>query len=125
MEADIQEFFSQRDGITGNGDADEAEAEAEAAGDMFSRCLTDFRDGLPEETKPSFRHYDSAEAMLADLRRLLVGKSGSRLMTCCSKVESFSRKLVPYFDVVNVFVQIKPDCIAGFWGSLMLICKVC
>jgi hypothetical protein len=115
-DANIQEFLS-------GSEADEFDSEA--AGELFSRCFTAFCDDLPQDMEPSFREYESAQAMLDDLRLLLVGKSDSRLMKCYSKVESFSRNLAPYFDIVNVFVQIKPDCVAGFWGSLMLVCKVC
>lgn len=48
----------------------------------------------------------------------------SRLVACCRKIASFAEAFAPYFEVINIFVQIKPDWIGWFWGSIRLIFQV-
>ncbi|XXG99675.1 hypothetical protein Hte_006016 [Hypoxylon texense] len=40
------------------------------------------------------------------------------------KVAAFADTLAPYFDVVGVFVQVKPDVMGILWGSILLIFKI-
>lgn len=51
--------------------------------------------------------------------------SHSKLVACCRKIAVFANAFAPYFDVVGVFVQIKPEWAGWFWGSIRLILQVC
>jgi hypothetical protein len=46
------------------------------------------------------------------------------MTTACRKFEGFVSRFQPYFDVVEIFVQVKPEYMALIWGSLKLIFKV-
>ena len=93
---------------------------------LFSTVLDDFRASLPEAGKSSFREYASSHDMLAavtaDCQQY---KQSSRLSKCVSKIASFSREFAPFFDVISIFVQVKPDWFGVFWGSVRLIFQVC
>jgi len=51
-------------------------------------------------------------------------KNSSRLYSCCAKIAQFSNAFEPYFDIVNIFVQVKPEYMGVIWGSIRLIFKV-
>jgi hypothetical protein len=48
----------------------------------------------------------------------------SRLLVCCNKINDFSESFAPYFDMINVFIQAKPEWLSVFWGSIRLIFQV-
>jgi hypothetical protein len=51
-------------------------------------------------------------------------KEHRRLLACSRKIALFSNVFAPYFDIVNIFVQIKPDVLGWFWGMIRLVFKV-
>lgn len=49
----------------------------------------------------------------------------SKLAVCCKKIGFFAQAFAPYFDVIGIFVQIKPEWAGWFWGVLRLILQAC
>jgi hypothetical protein len=45
----------------------------------------------------------------------------TRLMSCCHKVKLLASLLGPYFEVVNILVQVSPEYAGVAWGALRLI----
>jgi len=89
---------------------------------LFSASLETFRTALSEEARKEFRDYATAEAMLGELQRVCVKhKERSRLLGCCQRIKCFSDALGPFFDIVGIFVSIKPEWLAGLWGSIRLV----
>ncbi|KAF2093930.1 hypothetical protein NA57DRAFT_80935 [Rhizodiscina lignyota] len=77
---------------------------------------------MSEDDRASFRAYSSHKEMVADIRSLSTQyEQRSKLALCCRKIATFSTVFAPYFDVVNIFVQIKPDWAGGIWGTIRLI----
>lgn len=64
--------------------------------------------------------------MISAVRRQCSLYSGThqQLIQISQRIALFSDAFAPFFDIVNVFIQIKPDCAAIFWGTLWLIFKV-
>ena len=79
---------------------------------------------LPSERK-ELRKFPSKEAMLQSLTDLCwTHKETSRLGRCSAKIAKFSNAFAPYFDIINIFVQVKPEYMGIVWGSLRLIFQV-
>ena len=47
-----------------------------------------------------------------------------RLETCLNWCRNLGRKLQPYFQVLDTYVQIQPEYLGIIWGTLRLIFKV-
>jgi hypothetical protein len=63
--------------------------------------------------------------MVAELRlKYLEYSDKSRLAACCRKIANFANSFAPYFDIINIFVQINPEWAGWFWGSLSLVFQV-
>ncbi len=48
----------------------------------------------------------------------------SKLTIVVGKLNRFANRIQPYFDIVNIFVQAKPEYAALVWGSLRTIFQV-
>ena len=51
-------------------------------------------------------------------------RDSDRLFKCCTKIHKFADSFEPYFEIINIFVQVKPDCAGIVWGSVRLIFAV-
>ncbi|KAF2655132.1 hypothetical protein K491DRAFT_758441 [Lophiostoma macrostomum CBS 122681] len=51
-------------------------------------------------------------------------KHESRLLACCEKFRAFSDAVVPYFEVVTIFVSVEPEWFAAVWSAMRLIFKL-
>ena len=74
----------------------------------------------------AFTQFADMGAMLDDIRALCAEdqKNHLRLLSCSRKLAAFSHAFAPYFDIINIFVQIKPEWLGWFWGSIRLVFKV-
>lgn len=45
----------------------------------------------------------------------------SKLMKCCVDIQGLASVLSPYFEVVNIVVQVSPEYAGVAWGALRLI----
>jgi hypothetical protein len=87
--------------------------------------MKDFRDQLTEKDRSLFEEFQDAESMMKAMRLACAKqKETSRLLVCCNKINNFSESFAPYFDIINVFVQAKPEWLSVFWGSIRLIFQV-
>lgn len=64
--------------------------------------------------------------MIQDIRKSIHKYAGSnlKLIQCSKRIAAFSDAFAPFFDVIGVFVQVKPEWAAIFWGSIWFIFKV-
>ncbi|KAF2737363.1 hypothetical protein EJ04DRAFT_510470 [Polyplosphaeria fusca] len=46
-----------------------------------------------------------------------------RLLACLKKIALFSNVFAPYFDIIDIFVQTKPDLSGWFWGTIFSAIK--
>jgi hypothetical protein len=84
-----------------------------------------FRDTISEKDKKYLHAYGCSKDMLTELTASIAKhKNRGRLSNCCYNFAVFSRAFEPYFEIVNIFVQVKPDIAGLVWGSLRLIFAV-
>ncbi|KAF2266654.1 hypothetical protein CC78DRAFT_531460 [Lojkania enalia] len=93
---------------------------------LFDETIEAIQSTLSDDERRTFRHYGDITSMLQDVRNICVSnqKEQQRLLACSRKIAHFSNVFAPYFDIVNIFVQIRPDLLGWFWGSIRLIFKV-
>jgi hypothetical protein len=93
---------------------------------LFKLASDSFRDNLPVRERNSFKQYENATSMISEIQDLERSHpvNRSQLMTACRKIDGLARKLEPYFEVINIFVQIQPEYAGLVWGSLRMIFKV-
>ncbi|KAL7806919.1 hypothetical protein V8C26DRAFT_334823 [Trichoderma gracile] len=92
---------------------------------LFEVALHAVRDGLSEADKRHFKRFANHHEMMADIRHNVCKYTGnSRLRRCAEKVASFANGFAPFFDVIGVFVQVKPEYAAVLWGTILFIFKI-
>ncbi len=77
-------------------------------------------------TRPRSGGHGDAQSMVESIQSLAKSHpvQSSRLTAAARKFAAFVQFLQPYFDVVEIFVQVKPDVMALIWGLLKMIFKV-
>ncbi|KAI3575863.1 hypothetical protein IWW34DRAFT_76629 [Fusarium oxysporum f. sp. albedinis] len=93
---------------------------------LFDAALQTVRNGLSQEDMQHFRTFKNHQEMLTAMKTNLLKfpESRSKLVRCSQRIAMFSDAFAPFFDVISVFVQIKPEWAAFFWGSIWLIFKL-
>lgn len=96
------------------------------AATLFTASMSAFRDTLSDSDKASWHECENATTMIKELEALVVKESQpDKLTTCLKRIRTFSDSFEPFFDIVTLFVQVKPEWFGMFWGSVRLIFKVC
>jgi len=93
---------------------------------LFSSSLNAFAASLTPEDRQCFENVATPEDLLQKIELQVKDHEGRRATRTAwfHNVQRFSQRLAPFFDVVSAFVQIKPEFLGGFWGSVLLVCKV-
>ncbi|KAI1120753.1 hypothetical protein F5Y10DRAFT_117398 [Nemania abortiva] len=93
---------------------------------LFDDALQKLRSALSDADKEYIKGFRNHNDMTASVRKAASHFAGNQrvLMRIAERITAFSDAFAPFFDVVNVYVQIKPDVAAVFWGSLWLIFKL-
>lgn len=93
---------------------------------VFKEACASFRESLPDFDKGEFREFESAEVMISELQSLAethpVHKA--KLTAFVRRLHAFTSKVEPYFEIINIFAQIKADVSSAVWGSLRVLFKV-
>lgn len=98
---------------------------ATSAASVFQSSLEAIRNTLSADDQAAFRTFPNYKVMVAEMKLMSEQFAHkNKLAGYCRKIESFAKAFAPYFEVVNIFVQIKPDWMGWFWGSLRLIFQV-
>ena len=94
--------------------------------ELFDAALQITRRALSEDDAKRFRKFKDHSEMVRELMVHVRRYTGSspRLLECAERVASFSNAFAPFFDVVGVLVQAKPEWAAVFWGVLLFVFKV-
>jgi hypothetical protein len=94
---------------------------------VFAAAIDSFRGNLSKSDEENFQSFDTPDAMIKNLRDRLSqatkndrGKT-SRLLTACTKVDTFCKSLEPYFEAVSILVSSHPDWAAIAWGVIRLV----
>jgi hypothetical protein len=84
------------------------------------------RSTISEEEQKFFHRIETPNILLEELESLCSSnqKDQRRLLSCCAKFAAFSNSFAPYFDIVALFVRIKPEWLVCFWGSIKLVFQV-
>ncbi|KAF4448088.1 nif-like protein [Fusarium austroafricanum] len=92
---------------------------------LFDAALETVRNGLSQDDMKNFKSFQNHQEMLAALKTTLnkFPESRSKLVRCCQRIASFSDAFAPFFDVISVYVSVKPEWAAWFWGSIWLVFK--
>ncbi|KAI8953936.1 hypothetical protein F4801DRAFT_587874 [Xylaria longipes] len=93
---------------------------------LFDDALRKLRDALSDADKAHIKDFRDHKDMIASVRKASSYFAGNQrgLMRIAQRITAFSDAFAPFFDVVNVYVQIKPEWAAVFWGTLWLIFKL-
>jgi hypothetical protein len=93
---------------------------------LFKLACHSFRSNLPVRERNSLKQYENATSMISEIQDLANSHpvNRSKLTKACRKIDGLARKLEPYFEVVNIFVQVQPEYAGLVWGSLRTIFKV-
>lgn len=94
---------------------------------MFEEALQSFLDNIPPTERQNFQDFQDAQSMITSIESIAKAHPvhRGRLTSACRKFESLVQRIRPYFDVVDIFVQVKPECMALIWGSMKMVFKVC
>lgn len=93
--------------------------------DLFAEAVASYRSTLKDKDRAAFKAFQDPGAMLREVSmECKKHKDSSKLMKCCAKIASFSRMFEPYFEVVSIFVQVKPEYMGIIWGAIRFIFKV-
>jgi hypothetical protein len=92
---------------------------------LFEEAIGSIQHSLSGADRTAFCYADP-QSMLQELRAVCDAnqKEHHRLLACSRKIALFSNKFAPYFDILNIFVQVKPEVLGSLWGLLRLIFKV-
>jgi hypothetical protein len=93
---------------------------------LFDDALSKLRSALSDADKAHIKDFHNHKDMIASVRKASSYFAGNqrRLMAIAERITAFSDAFAPFFDVVNIYIQIKPEWAAVFWGTLWLIFKV-
>jgi hypothetical protein len=82
-----------------------------------------FRGNLPVSDENVFKEYKDAQSMISAIQEQAKNHPihRSRLTVACRKLHGFTSLLEPYFEIVNIFVQVKPEYAGLVWGSMRMI----
>lgn len=96
------------------------------AAEIFRVACQSFRDNLPVSDKEEFKEYGDAQSMISAIQELANNHPihRSRLTAACRKLDQFTKEIEPFFEIINIFVQIKPDYAGLVWGSMRIIFQV-
>ena len=101
------------------------ETEDADASVLFTASMSAFRDTLSDSDRASWQQCSTATAMIQELEALCSKHARSNQVTAClKKIKAFSDSFEPFFDIINIFVQVKPEWFGLFWGTIRLIFKV-
>ncbi|KAH7394217.1 hypothetical protein DE146DRAFT_122734 [Phaeosphaeria sp. MPI-PUGE-AT-0046c] len=97
----------------------------EDAQHVFESSLEAIRNTLSSSDLASFRAYGDPKKMMVEVQKGSKNYANrSKLVACCKKIEIFADAFAPYFDVIGIFVQIKPEWAGWFWGVFRLILQL-
>ena len=94
---------------------------------VFEAAYQSFLHSLPETERLQYSPCASAEDLILGLQKLdtLAKKGQKRRHTrFLSVIGKFSDKIEPFFEIINIFIQSKPEYSAIVWGSLRLVLKL-
>ncbi|XXH00175.1 hypothetical protein Hte_006517 [Hypoxylon texense] len=105
---------------------DESERTSVEVTKIFNEALGFFIGNLSQPEKKYFSEHENAQSVIIAIKAIAETHPvhRSRLTTACRKFQHLVSRLQPYFDVVEVFVQAKPEYMALIWGSLKMIFKL-
>lgn len=88
----------------------------------FEAAMVDFKNKLKDQSfSDQIIQTTSIEQVYQDIEKLQDKQAKSGRLRHLSKIEPFLARLREYSDVVETFVQAKPDILALIWGPIKLL----
>jgi hypothetical protein len=95
---------------------------------VFKEAAASFQAGLSEPAKALFTPVNTIEDLQTFLDQYTQKKGDvweqTWLVRGCEAIQTFSRIMKPYFDVVDTLVSSHPEYAAFVWGGLKLVVQV-
>ena len=92
--------------------------------EVFESAYQSFVHSLPEKERLQYSPCASATDLILGLEKIdALAKRGQkrRHTRFLGVIGKFSDRIEPFFDVINIFIQSKPEYSAIIWGSLRLV----
>ncbi|KAF1839228.1 hypothetical protein BDW02DRAFT_231629 [Decorospora gaudefroyi] len=106
--------------------ADIAMVDSSLAYPLFDEAIQAIQNTVLEGHRLQFRHDADTSLLLDELRQVSAcnGSGDRRIVACSRKFTLFVRAFAPYFDIVSLCVDLRPEWIGWFWGLVRLVFKV-
>lgn len=94
--------------------------------EIFEKVYNRFRMSLDDEDKRDFNRFSDCETMLRHAKQAYDAHliRNTRLDRFYEQLGDLATKLSPYFDMVGIYAQVKPEILCIVWGSLRFIFQV-
>jgi hypothetical protein len=91
---------------------------------IFDSATKRFEEDLPAQERTLYKRLDGPKQLVSSIEEHvshLKTKNESRLLQACKKIYRLSNAIVPYFQIIGIFVSSHPDLAAIIWGALSLV----
>ncbi|ETS79334.1 hypothetical protein PFICI_09187 [Pestalotiopsis fici W106-1] len=89
---------------------------------LFQAAARQFRDSLSPADSKEFMEFPSAKEMIEELnKRVSTYQRNSKLSKYCQRLERVSESLLPFFDIIGIFIQSNPEVPALVWGAMRMV----
>lgn len=89
---------------------------------IFVSSMQNFRNSLSETDARNFHNFDNPELMIEDIaQRCRDRRLNSKVLGCCQAIKGFADKMLPFFEVIDIFIQSHPDWAGLAWGAVRLV----
>jgi len=95
------------------------------AEELFLEVKETFLLSISAEERAQFSSCRSPAELVESIATFSSGSEKSGFKRTTEQIESFSKKLQPYFDILGIFVSSNPEWAAIAWGALRLVLQVC
>jgi hypothetical protein len=85
----------------------------------FEQLLANFRAGLPDDEKAAFEVTTDVGEVWNEMKRIQKEQEKKKTLRYMRRIKPFLDSLHRYSEVLEVFVQAKPDVLAFIWVSAM------
>ncbi|KAH7359977.1 hypothetical protein BKA66DRAFT_426346 [Pyrenochaeta sp. MPI-SDFR-AT-0127] len=91
---------------------------------LFDEAIDAIQASVLDEHRQHFHHQANASLLLNELHSVTSNSiKDPKLVLCSRKFAFFVRTFAPYFDVLNICVQVRPEWVGWFWGIVRLVLK--
>jgi hypothetical protein len=93
---------------------------------LFDDVIEAIQNTLTEKHRNTFRQYTDVPSLLEDLKTFCDRnvKDTRRLRVCLERLTVFAHTFAPFFELLSIYVALKPDWVGWYWGTVGLVFEV-